>query len=212
MNFYNQQHKYYCGIDLHARKMYVCILDQKGKTMVHENIKTDPELLFKLLSPYLEDIVVGVECVFCWYWVSDLCATHKIPFVLGHALYMKAIDGGKTKNDKIDSYKIALLLKGGNFPTAYPYPAEWRATRDLLRRRMYLVRRCGELVAHIQNTKTQYNLPGFTKRLARKYNHDGVAEQFENPEVRKSVEVDLAAIASLNQILNKLEWHIEKTA
>jgi transposase len=77
---------------------------------------------------------------------------------------------------------------------------------------MYLMRRCGELVAHVQNTRTQYNLPGFTKRLARKYNHDGVAETFENPEVRKSVEVDLAAIASLNKILNQLEWHIEKTA
>ena len=121
MRFYNQQHQYYCGIDLHARKMYVCILDQKGKAMVHENIKTDPELFFQLISPYREDIVVGVECVFCWYWVSDLCAKHKIPFALGHALYMKAIHGGKTKNDKIDSYKIALLLKGGNFPTAYPY-------------------------------------------------------------------------------------------
>jgi transposase len=212
MKFYIRQHQYYCGIDLHARKMYVCILDQKGKTMVHENIKTDPEVFFQLISPYLEDIVVGVECVFCWYWVSDLCAKHKITFVLGHALYMKAIHGGKTKNDKIDSYKIALLLKGGNFPTAYPYPAEWRATRDLLRRRMYLMRRCGELVAHVQNTRTQYNLPGFTKRLARKYNHDGVADMFENPEVRKSVEVDLAAIASLNQILNQLEWHIEKSA
>jgi len=42
MIFYTQQHKYYCGIDLHARKMYVCIVDQKGKVMVHENIKTDP--------------------------------------------------------------------------------------------------------------------------------------------------------------------------
>ena len=101
--------QYYCGIDLHARKMYVCILDQKGKTMIHENIKTDPELFFQLISPYLEDIVVGVECIFCWYWVSDLCAKHNIPFTLGHALYMKAIHGGKTKNDKIDSYKIALL-------------------------------------------------------------------------------------------------------
>jgi hypothetical protein len=72
---------------------------------------------------------------------------------------MKAIHGGKTKNDKIDSYKIAALLRGGNFPTAYPYPAKMRATKDLLRRRMYIARRCGELVAHIQNTNTQYNLP-----------------------------------------------------
>ena len=38
------------------------------------------------------------------------------PFVLGHALYMRAIHGGKTKNDKIDSEKIARLLRGGTFP------------------------------------------------------------------------------------------------
>jgi transposase len=192
--------------------MYVCILDQQGKTKVHKNIETDPKQFFDLVFPYISDIVVGVECVFCWYWLADFCNEHKIPFILGHALYMKAIHGGKTKNDKIDSYKLATLLKGGNFPVAYPYPAKWRATRDLLRRRMYLVHRCGELVAHIQNTNTQYNLPGFDKKLTRKYNHTGVAERFEDPAVRKSIEVDLAMINALNQILKPLEWHIEKTA
>ncbi len=212
MRFYKQQHKYYCGIDLHARKMYVCILDGKGKTKVHKNINTDPELFFELIFPYLEDIVVGVECVFCWYWLADLCNEHHIPFVLGHALYMKAVHGGKTKNDRIDSYTLVCLLRGGNFPLAYAYPAKWRATRDLLRRRMYIVRRSAELLAHIQNTNTQYNLPAFKKKLSRKYNHDGVAERFENPSVRKSVETDLAIITALNQALKPLEWHIEKSA
>jgi transposase len=212
MRFYLQQHKYFCGIDLHARKMYVCIIDHENKVKVHENIKTDPNDFIKLIEPYKKEMVVGVECVFCWYWLADLCAENEIPFTLGHALYMKSIHGGKTKNDKIDSYKIALLLKGGNFPIAYPYPHEWRATRDLLRRRMYISRRCGELVAHIQSTNIQYNLPAFRKKLTRKYNHDGVAERFENPEVRKSVEVNLEMIACLNQILKKLEWHIEKVA
>jgi hypothetical protein len=70
MRFYNQQHNYYCGIDLHARKMYVCILDQTGKTKVHQNIKTDPELFFELVFPFIEDIIIGVECVFCWYQAS----------------------------------------------------------------------------------------------------------------------------------------------
>ena len=94
---------------------------------------------------------------------------------------LKAIHGGKTKNDKIDSFKIAALLRGGNFPLAHTYPAPMRATRDLLRRRMYLSRRCGELVAHIQNTNTQYSLPEFAKKISRKYNREGVAERFENP-------------------------------
>ena len=51
-----------------------------------------------------------------------------IEFVLGHALFMKAVHGGKAKNDKIDSHKIAVLLRGGSFPLAYVYPPEMRAT------------------------------------------------------------------------------------
>ncbi len=52
-----------------------------------------------------------------------------LPFVLGDALYMKAIHGGKAKNDRIDALKIATLLRGGMLPQAYVYPAGMRATR-----------------------------------------------------------------------------------
>ena len=212
MRFYNQQHKFYCGIDLHARKMYVCILDRKGKTKVHENIKTDPEALFDLIFPFIEDVVICVECMFSWYWVADFCTEHKIPFVLGHALYMKAIHGGKTKNDKIDSYKIAKLLMGGNLPMAYAYPAKMRATRDLLRRRSYMVNQCSLLVGHILNTNTQYNLPGFNKKLSRKFNHEGVVERFDDPCVRSAVQADLKMIEAYNDLIKPLEWQIEKSA
>ena len=212
MRFYEQQHKFYCGIDLHARKMYVCIIDSKGKTKVHQNMKTDPAALFDVIFPFLEDVVIGVECMFSWYWVSDFCAEHNIPFVLGHALYMKAIHGGKTKNDKIDSYKIAKLLMGGTMPLAYPYPAMMRSTRDLLRRRTYMVRQCSLLLAHIQNTNTQYNLPPFNKNLTRKFNHEGVAERFEDPSVRAAVQADLTMIEAFNALIRPLEWQIEKTA
>ena len=107
MRFYTTQHPFYCGIDLHARTMYVCILDQGGEVLVHRNMKTDPEAFLKAIAPYRQGIVVAVECMFTWYWLADLCADEGIPFVLGHALYMKAIHGGKAKNDKIDSQKIA---------------------------------------------------------------------------------------------------------
>src|SRR5271157_3918864 len=110
MRFYPNQHKYYCGIDLHARSMYICILDQAGNTILHRNIRSNPELFLKVIDPYREDMVVAVECLFTWYWIADFCALHNTPFVLGHALYMKAIHGGKTKNDRIGSHKIALLL------------------------------------------------------------------------------------------------------
>jgi hypothetical protein len=82
-------------------------------------------------------------------WLADLCAYEGIPFVRGHALYMKAIHGGKAKNDRIDAHKIAVRRRGGMLPQAYVYPAAMRATRDLLRRRMHLMRHRAGLLAHI---------------------------------------------------------------
>jgi len=212
VRFYTQQHQYYCGIDLHARQMYVCILTDLGKIVLHKNIKTDPEIFFELIFPYLEDVVVGVECMFSWYWIADLCHEHSIPFILGHALYMKAIHGGKTKNDKIDSRKIAALIRGGNFPLAYAYPKKMRSTRDLLRRRMHLMRKRAELLAHIHNTNTQYNLPQIEKKIAYKANRGGVAERFEDPSASKSIQVDLAMIDTYDKLLQDLELFILKHA
>jgi len=212
MNFYTQQHKQYCGIDLHARAMYVCILDQHGTKLVHKNLPTTPDAFLRVIAPYREDLVVAVECLFTWYWLADLCAKEGIAFVLGHALYMKAIHGGKAKNDKIDAHKIAVLLRGGMFPQAYVYPAEMRATRDLLRRRMHLARKRGELLAHVHNTNSQYNLPAIAKKIAYKANRDGVAERFADPAVQKSIEVDLALIGYYDTLLRDVELTIVKTA
>ena len=212
MRFYTQQHPFYCGIDLHARSMYLCILDRDGQTVLHRNMPAAPEPFLTAVAPYREELVVGAECIFCWYWLADLCARESIAFVLGHALYMKAIHGGKAKNDKIDSYKIAGLLRGGMFPQAYVYPAAMRSTRDLLRRRMYLMRERADLLSHVQNTNSQYNLPEIGKKIAYKSNRAGVAERFLDPAVQQSVAVDLSLIGTLDTTLNELELSITKLA
>lgn len=212
MRFYTDQHKFYCGIDLHARSMYLCILDQEGNTMFHRNCKTTPDDFLRAIQPYREDVVVAVECMFVWYWLADLCTREAIPFVLGHALYMKAIHGGKSKNDKIDSKKIAALLRGGTLPVAYVYPATMRSTRDLLRRRNHLMQKRSELLAHIQNTNSQYNLPEFGKKLAYKANRDGVTDHFPDPSVQKSIEVNLQLIDVYDRLLTELELYIVKQA
>jgi transposase len=212
MRFYTKQHQFYCGIDLHARTMYVCILNRDGEIVVHRNMPTRPEALLKTIAPYRENIVIAVECIFTWYWLADLCAREGLPFVLGHALYMKAIHGGKAKNDKIDAQKIAVLLRGGMLPQAYVYPAVMRATRDLLRRRMHLMRKRAELLTHVQQTNSQYNLPEIGKKIAYKANRTGVAERFADPAVQKSMEVDLTLIDHDDRVLNDLELSILNTA
>jgi hypothetical protein len=127
--------------------MYLCILGhESGDKLLHRNLRCEPELFLETIAPYRTDLVVATECIFCWYWLADLCARQGIPFVLGHALYMKAIHGGKAKNDRVDSHKIAVLLRAGALPKACVYPPGMRATRDLLRRRLFFVRERGELV------------------------------------------------------------------
>jgi transposase len=212
MRFYTGQHRFYCGIDLHARSMFVCILDTQGIVLVHKNIKATPEDFLTIVAPYRDNLAVAVECIFSWYWLADLCAREKIPFILGHALYMKAIHGGKSKNDKIDALKIATLLRGGMIPQAYVYPAQMRATRDLLRRRMHLMRKRAELLAHIQNTTSQYNLPEFEKVIAYKKNRSGVADVFSDPTVRTSITADLELIDHYDDLLKRLELFILRSA
>jgi hypothetical protein len=81
MRFYTQSHRYYCGIDLHARWMYLCILDPQGEVLLHRNLRAGPEAFLKAVEPYRRDLVVAVECIFSWYWLADLCAQEGIEFI-----------------------------------------------------------------------------------------------------------------------------------
>ena len=212
MRFYNRPHTYYCGIDLHVKTMYVCILDSTGQVLVHRNMPSTPAAFLAVVAPYRDGVVVAVECIFTWYWLADVCAAEGIAFVLGHALAMKAIHGGKAKNDRIDAHKIAVLLRGGMLPQAYVYPAAMRSTRDLIRRRLHLVRKRGQLLAHIQNTRAQYNLPVFGRKLAYHANRAGVVEHFPDPSVQKSIAVDLALIDQYDALVTDLELTIVREA
>lgn len=98
--------------------MDVCILSHEGEILLHRNMKAAPQPFLKAVAPSREGLVVAVECLFTWYGLADLCVQEGIAFVWGHALSMRAIHGGKAKHDKIDSHKMATLLRGGMLPQA----------------------------------------------------------------------------------------------
>src|SRR5438128_7782721 len=214
MRFYNGQHPFYGGIDLHARSMHLCILDQAGTVVFDHNLPCRPDVLLAALAPVRDGLVLGVECLFAWYWVADLCQQEGIPFVLGHALYLKAIHGGKAKNDQIDAGKIARLLRGGTFPLAYAYPKGMRETRDLLRRRTYLVRKRAELLTHVQILNAQYNLAPFPQKLSFAANRVemNIAARFADPSVQQSAAVDLAVVDRLDELIGELQLYLVRTA
>ena len=214
MRFYDRQHRFYAGVDLHARTMHLCILDAAGTVVFDKNLPCRPDAFLAAVAPFRADLIVGAECMFGWYWLSDLCQKEKIAFLIGHALYMKAIHGGKAKNDRIDANKIARLLKGGNFPLAYVYPKGMRETRDLLRRRNFFVRQRTGLFTHLQILNSQYNLPPFAKKLAFAGNRQelNVAGRFSAPSVQKNAAADLTVIDCLDEQIATLELYLTRTA
>jgi predicted NBD/HSP70 family sugar kinase len=66
MRCYSKQHRYDCGIDLHAQTMSVCILDQSGELLPHRHMKTSPDALLKAMAPYRDPLVVVAAYMFTW--------------------------------------------------------------------------------------------------------------------------------------------------
>jgi len=209
MRFYQPHTQFYCGIDLHATVLYLCIIDNNKKIHLHRKVRNqDTELLLKLINPYKQSIVVTCESTYAWYWLADLCSDNDIEFTLGHALYMRAIHGAKVKNDRIDSQKIAMLTQSGMFPVAYVYPREKRALRDLLRRRLYFAQERADIFCHIQLLNHQVNNHNLGRLSKCTYKKKSLPTRFDDIHLQKSVNANLTLIGQYDSVIRDMEIHI----
>jgi hypothetical protein len=51
MRFYTKRHHVYGGIELHARTMYVCIMNHDGESLVHRHLPAGPDPFLKAMAP-----------------------------------------------------------------------------------------------------------------------------------------------------------------
>jgi transposase len=204
--------RFYAGVDLHARALFLVILDRDGKTVFARNLAAAPGPFLRAVEPFRDGVLVACECMHCWYWLADTCRDHQIPFVLGHAWAMKAVHGQKSKCDRKDAEGIARLLRGGNFPPAYAYPKERRGLRDLLRARLRLVRQRAELYGHVHTARRQANLPPVSNDVKYKGKRAACTADLADPFVRRRVETHLALLEPLDTAIRRLETEIEGAA
>src|SRR6266446_791814 len=207
MKYYTSTTEFNCGIDLHARQMYVCVMDRQGKKLVHTNVRdNDFNFFLKLVQPYRHDLTVCCECMFGWYWLADACQAAGLTFVLAHALYVKAIHGGENKNDRIDSEKLTHLLRSNLIPPAYVYPAQGRPLRALLRQRVLFVRHRAQLLARIHSHQLAHNrLPARQTRRNRDPWQEQLLAREDDPVRQLALKNDLAMIRHYDTELTTLE-------
>jgi Pyridine nucleotide-disulphide oxidoreductase, dimerisation domain len=97
---YNRQHRFYVGVDLHARTLFVHVLDHKGKTVFEQELPAEPAAFLRAIKPYRKDLVVGCECMFAWYWLADLRPMTRVA---------RAVEKGETQG----FMKIAVDAENG---------------------------------------------------------------------------------------------------
>ena len=132
---------HYCGIDLHSNNHVVVIIDEEDKRVFEKRLSNDLSLTLKVLSPYRKSLQgIAVESTFNWYWLVDGLQEQGYDLQLVNTAAVKQYDGLKYSGDHQDAFHLAHLMRLGILPTGYIYPKEQRAIRDLLRRRLSLVR------------------------------------------------------------------------
>ena len=212
MNYYKSTTEYNCGIDLHARQMYVCVMNKEGDKLLHVNIKgNDFDYFLKRIEPYKHDMTVVCESTFNWYWLADACFEADLEFVLAHALYLKHIHGGKNKNDRIDSEKLAHLLRANLIPPSYVYPSEHRPMRALFRLRMNYVWERSALLGHLtMNQHTEGLVPVPRTNHNRDEQEAEILAQYTNPLLQMAVTSDMAVVRSYDKQIRFIEKELEK--
>jgi hypothetical protein len=174
--------------------MSLCILHQDGALLGHRTRPAGPDPFRKALAPSREDLVVGGAGLFPWDGLADLCARAGMPCVLGHARSLHALHGGQATNATIDAQTSALRFRGGLWPHASVSPAALRATRDLLRRRLPLMRHRAARLAPLHHTPRQDQLPALGQKSASKAHRAAGAERCAEPAVPHRVAGALALL------------------
>jgi transposase len=213
MRYRNIHSEFYAGVDVHPKRSQLCVMDKTGQILFNRNLINNFVKFKKMLEPYKNNIVVGCESTYTYYWLADGCHQADIPFYLGHAYYMKAISGNKQKHDPLDAKTITNLLRTSYFPEAYPYPRDMRPTRDLLRRRHRLVHIRAEAYSHIRMTAHQYAIDSLSGQ------HLKVAEAqqqavavFKEQGLEHLIASDLDVINSLDPVIKNIEQQIRVSA
>ncbi|MCK5850864.1 MAG: IS110 family transposase [Kiritimatiellae bacterium] len=142
----------HCAIDLHGNNGYYGIVDETGKRIFKQRIPNSLPAALAALEPYKKQLKeVVVESTYNWYWLVDGLQADGYKTRLANPAAMQQYSGLKNTDDETDAFFIAELSRLDILPVGHIYPKEDRPVRDLLRRRLLLVRHRTAHILSFQN-------------------------------------------------------------
>ena len=200
----------YCGIDLHANNSVVAVLDENDHTVYEKRLPNNLETIIGVLRPYQADLAgCVVESTYNWYWLVDGLMEAGFPVHLAHTGAMPQYAGLKYTNDFSDARHLAHLLRLGILPTGYIYPKEERALRDLLRRRLLLVRQKTLHHMSLQSLIARYSGQRLTANEIKKLETKQIAAYLDAP-ILLGGQITHQARCWLDEAITRIERELQK--
>lgn len=197
------------GIDLHSNNAVCGLMDETGRRLLHKQLPCDLAAILALLQPHKAEIAtVAIESTFNWYWLVDGLQDAGYHVVLANPAGMQPYSGKKHTDDVSDAYFLAELLRLGLLPTGHIPDRQVRPVRDLLRRRLLLVRQRTTLILSFKSLNER--TLGLRVPLARvkSIKAEEAAARFTAPADQLLGGEQITLMGHLTASITKLEEHI----
>lgn len=199
---------FYCGIDLSARASHICVVDEKLSIHLQQKSANDLSRISNLILPFTPHLKVVVESTFNWYWLVDGLLALGFDVSLAHTLGLAMITQAKVKTDRRDAFTLAKLLRAGLIPQAYIYPPSTRPVRDLLRRRLKLVRLRAQEYGSLRQLLLREGILSSSRNEVKLADDEQLKEWFSHPLVVISASHQVERTELLSRQITDLEQQI----
>ena len=199
---------FYSGIDLSARDSHLCVVDENLSIHLHQKVPNDLSRISNLLAPFKPNLQIVIESTFNWYWLVDGLTDLGFDVCLAHTLGLSMITAAKVKTDRRDSFTLAKLLRAGVIPKSYIYPASTRPVRDLLRRRMKVVRLRAHEYGSLRQLLLREGYLSSSRNQIKLADDEDLKEWFSHPLVVMNASQQLERINLLSSQILELEQQI----
>ena len=201
----------YSGIDLHSNNSVVTVTDDTDRVVAERRLPNDLAKIVGFLLPWRDELAgVVVESTYNWYWLVDGLQEAGFEVKLANTGAMKKYDGLKHSGDESDARQLAHLLRLGILPTGTILPPKHRATRDLARKRMQLVRSRTSHILAIENILARQRGATINSNAIKRLTAADVDQMGLPADVALAVQSNLAVVTTLGAQIELLEKRLQE--
>jgi len=197
----------HCAVDLHGNNGYYGIVDETGKRVFKQRIPNVLPEVLAALEPYRERLTAGivVESTYNWYWLVDGLQENGYETRLANPAAVGQYNGLKNTDDETDAFFLAELSRLGILPVGHIYPKKERPMRDLLRRRLLLVRQKTAHTLSFQNLIARERGERIGSNNIQKLHPHEVNQFFEDPRLVLMGQTNIEMIRFLAKQIRSIE-------